>query len=117
MITEKQIENTILEYLSHVPGLFAFKINTMGVFDPKKQIHRTLSRYVAKGTADILCCYRGQFLAIEVKRPKSEFGPKTYPSKDQKSFLEKIDAAGGFAMVARSVDEVIAAVKIMEGRQ
>lgn len=55
-----------------------------------------------RGTPDILAVISGRFVAIEVKRPGGK------PSKLQLVQLKRIEAAGGIAMVAESVDEVIA---------
>jgi Holliday junction resolvase len=53
-----------------------------------------------KGIPDIICCYRGQFLAIEVKVPGGE------PTAWQHRELNGIRAAYGEAMVATSWREV-----------
>lgn len=54
-----------------------------------------------RGVADILGCWEGRMLAIEVKRP----GGKV--TDDQEKFLKKVAENGGIAFVARSVDDVI----------
>ena len=61
-----------------------------------------------KGIADIIGCYKGRFLAIEVKRP----GEK--PTPDQQEFLDRYSSAGGICFVARSVDDVIQSLGIQE---
>jgi Holliday junction resolvase len=53
-----------------------------------------------KTTLDIIVCLRGRFISIEVKVPGK------YPTERQKLVMDKITEAGGFAMVARSVDDV-----------
>jgi hypothetical protein len=55
----------------------------------------------AKGVSDILGCYQGKMLAIEVK---TAIG-KTSPEQDR--FLQNVIDAGGTAFVARSMDDVI----------
>jgi hypothetical protein len=55
----------------------------------------------AKGVPDILGCYHGKLLGIEVKAPNGKVSP------DQQIFIENINRAGGLAFVARSVDDVI----------
>jgi Holliday junction resolvase len=52
------------------------------------------------GVPDLLCCYRGRFLAIEVKQP----GKK--PSPIQEHEIGKILDAGGIAIVADGVPDV-----------
>ena len=58
------------------------------------------------GTPDLLCCYKGRFIAIEVKRP----GEK--PTVLQNAKLEKIREAGG---VAVWVDSLEAAMSVFDG--
>ena len=58
-----------------------------------------------KGVSDLICCVRGKFLAIEVKREK---GGKL--SDYRKAFLQTVEDVGGVAMVATSLDEVIETV-------
>lgn len=54
------------------------------------------------GIADILGVLPGgRFLAIEVKRPGSRL------TVDQDAFLGKINASGGLAFMASSLEEVI----------
>ena len=54
----------------------------------------------AGGVPDVIACYRGMFIAIEVKSVKGK------ASELQKVNLEWIRQAGGIAIVARSADEV-----------
>ena len=54
-----------------------------------------------KGIADILGIYKGQFLAIEVKRP----GYK--PTVDQQAFLDRVNEAGGIGFVAWFPEDVV----------
>lgn len=55
------------------------------------------------GIPDILCCYRGKFIGIEVKRPETI---KTV-TELQKYNIEEIKKAGGIAIVATSALDVI----------
>jgi Holliday junction resolvase len=55
----------------------------------------------AKGVPDILGCYQGKFLGIEVKTEKGK------PSPEQVRFIQNLNDAGGIAFIARSVDDVI----------
>ena len=105
-MTEKQIESAILDYLNLKRHCFAFKVNTTGVYDPTKKVFRTnKGKHLHNGTSDIIGVYKGRFFAIEVKRPKTTTQSKTYPTKAQKAFLEKVSACGGRGYVARSVDD------------
>lgn len=53
-----------------------------------------------RGVPDILCCYRGQFVAFEVKTKKGRL------SGPQRVQLDRIRAARGRAAVVRSRKEV-----------
>lgn len=98
--TEKQIENAILDYLTHCPGEF-WRNNSVGVYDPVKKSFRRPSRYHRNGVSDILGVLPdGTFIAIEVKTAKGRV------SENQNKFLEDIQKCNGIAFVARSVDDV-----------
>ena len=56
--------------------------------------------YGTAGLPDIVCCYKGKFVAFEVKQPKGKV------TDLQRRTIEQINSAGGAAMVVRSVDEV-----------
>ena len=55
-----------------------------------------------KGVPDILACYKGQFLAIEVKTPLT----RANVSKLQDYNLDKISEAGGQSGVAVDIDDI-----------
>ena len=76
-------------------------MDSVGIFDPVKKIYRKRhSQYHIRGVADILGCARGRFIAIEVK---SRVGRQ---SPEQKAYGERLNASGGYYMVARSHEEV-----------
>ena len=56
------------------------------------------------GVPDIICCYRGRFLGLEVKLPHGRL------TALQKRALEKINRAGGIARRVESVDDVKAVI-------
>lgn len=92
---EKEIQKSILDYLGYL-GAVAFKINNVGIRKPDG--HFIPPREL--GVPDILCCYKGEFIGIEVK------GPKGKPSAHQLVQLERIKIAGGRAFIAQSIDDV-----------
>jgi penicillin-binding protein-related factor A (putative recombinase) len=53
------------------------------------------------GIPDIIGCYKGRMIAIEVKAPKGKVSPY------QEQFIRQINEAGGLAFVARDIDTVI----------
>ena len=57
-----------------------------------------------KGISDLICCYKGRFVAIEVKKKAGKLSP------DQETFLQHVNESGGLGFVARSVEDVIHAL-------
>ena len=54
-----------------------------------------------KGISDVLGCYQGRFLAIEIKKHGGRVSP------DQQKFIDRVNDEGGIAFVAWSVDDVV----------
>lgn len=96
---EKDIENEILQYLK-ASGIFCWKNNSTGIFDPTKKCFRRPGRYHMNGVSDILGIYKGKFLAIEVKGPKGVLSPF------QRAYIKLINEHGGIAFMARSIEDV-----------
>ena len=88
---EADIVRAILRYLKTVPGCFSWKEHG--------------GMYGTAGIPDVICCFGGQFYGFEVK---TEVGKAT---ELQKATIRKIRAAGGTALVVRSVDEVRAIIE------
>lgn len=98
VLSEAQIKKAILQWLQMKRKCEAFPTITGGVFNPQTgKYRRTATR---KGTPDILCCYRGLFLAIEVKTQKGRLSP------EQRELIQSIENTGGQALVARSIEDV-----------
>ena len=83
---EKAIEKRIKEYLKTIDGLFYWKVFS--------------GMYCTAGIPDIVICYKGQFIALEVKAPDGK------PTALQVATIKRIRKAGGVAEVVRSVEEV-----------
>ena len=81
---ESQLQKKILRYLSQLEGCECFKVISAN----------------KAGVADIVCCHKGKFVAIEVKVGCNK------PTALQERFLERIREAGRIAMVAYSVEDV-----------
>lgn len=64
-------------------------------------------RFGWPGASDVVGMLKGtgQFLAIECKRPSGQVTP------EQVAFLQNVREAGGVAILARSVDDVLEALK------
>lgn len=83
---ESDIVRAILKYLKTVPDCFFWKEHG--------------GMYGTAGIPDIICCYRGKFMAFEVKTEKGR------TTALQESVINKIQKCGGKTAVVRSVDEV-----------
>lgn len=121
---EKDIENAILNYLEYLPECFAWKNQSIGVFDPAKQIHRkSKNRFHLVGVSDILGLCKGKFLAIEVKDEKEyKYLMKYYDEiksgryttnikkkdhlRNQIIYIEKVKISGGIGFFACSIKQV-----------
>lgn len=98
MAKESEIKRAILDYLYMCPDMCVFPIATTGIFDPvQKRFRKSTMRL---GTPDILICYQGRFVALEVKSEKG------LPSPHQKEILKEIASCGGIAVIVKSVDDV-----------
>ena len=85
-MVEKSIVTSILRYLKTLPHCFAFKEHG-GI-------------YGTAGIPDIICCYKGRFLGLEVKQPSGRL------TELQKQTIDKINIAGGIALRVDSVADV-----------
>lgn len=59
-----------------------------------------------RGVSDIIGCWQGRMLAIEIKRHGGQV------TAEQQRFLDRVRIEGGIAFVARSVDDVIAGLGV-----
>ncbi len=83
---EADIVRAIMRYLKTLPECFCWKEHG--------------GMYGTAGIPDIICCYRGKFIAFEVK---TAYG-KTTALQD--ATINKIHKTGGTAAVVRSVLDV-----------
>lgn len=92
---EGDIKRKILTYLE-----------ARGIFHWVNQAGRIPGRKLIKtGVTDILGCFQGRMLAIEVKAPSGKL------TDEQAEFIFAVRSAGGIAFVARSVEEVAQKLK------
>ena len=59
-----------------------------------------VSAYQSQGEPDLVCCYKGYFVAFELKIPGNK------PSELQKLKMNKIQRAGGTAIAAYSLKDI-----------
>ena len=90
---ESAIVKNILQYLKTLPGCFSWKEHG--------------GMYGTAGVPDIIACIGGRFYGFEVKTERGK------PTALQEATLRKIQAAGGIAVVVRSVADVKA---VLDGR-
>lgn len=65
-----------------------------------------------KGVPDLVACYRGIFLGLEVKVP----GRERTVTLNQQENLNRIEEAGGIARVVVSLNDVKEVLTIADGR-
>lgn len=99
-LSESEIQKLIIAWLK-TNGIMCWRNNTTGVYDAKAKAFRQLTGVGAMtGISDILGILPGgRFLAIEVKCKTGKV------SAEQLKFIEQINASGGLAGVARSLDD------------
>ena len=110
-VSEREIENEILFYLKKV-GVFAWKNDSIGVFDAKKgKFRKPQGRYHLNGVSDIVGILNGRALFIEVKRPQTKLQQAGRPSKTQLEFLKKASENGAIAILAWGLCDVIEQIR------
>lgn len=90
--TERELTRQIIELL-RILGAYVVKV------------HGHLGQ--RRGLPDIWAVYRGRAVAIEVKSPRARRGL----TPEQARELQLVRAAGGIAVVARSLEDVVAALR------
>jgi hypothetical protein len=85
--------------LLRLRGVFAWRSNNVGVYDPVRKCHRSFRGL--KGVADILGVVDGgRILACEVK------GLRGRLTEEQDHFLAQVRVKGGVALVVKDVREL-----------
>lgn len=126
-MSENDIQNSILQYLA-IKKIGSFeRINNVPVYDAKTKCYRRLSKYAKKGVCDIIGCYHGQFVGIEVKTPSEykavlrtydkavvegidSYVPKTKKDEhflDQIKYINEKNKNGGYCFFTYSLDHAI----------
>jgi Holliday junction resolvase len=91
---ESKIQSKILKELKNL-GIYAHKNITTN----------------KKGVPDIIACYRGEYLALEVKNEKGR------PSELQLWNIEEIRKSGGVADIVRSWEDVAILLRRMDNER
>lgn len=100
--SEADVQLSICRYLE-ARGYFFWRQNTYGIYDTRTGRHRKAPKYSITGLPDIIVVRGGQFIGIEVKSKRGT------QSDNQDLFMQRLRNAGGTYILARSVDDVIAA--------
>ena len=100
--SEQNIQKAIIDYL-RIKKYVVFKHHSTGSTIRNNQA--VFFKHGDRGISDIIACSpKGQFVAIEVKRPKGKV------SDDQLAFIKAVILNGGTAFIAHSIDDVVAKI-------
>jgi hypothetical protein len=103
-MSENDIVQAIIQYITMLGGV-AIRVNSGMRLTQDSNGSTRVFRGAPKGTSDVLFCYRGLFVACEVKTRTGKTSP------EQEEFLQRVREAGGMGIVARSIDDVEAALR------
>jgi Holliday junction resolvase-like predicted endonuclease len=92
------LTKAIINYIT-LKGGYAVRINTQGQYDEKRGIWR--KSHTRLGTSDVIACYRGQFVSVEVKVGKDRQSPEQVKTE------QDVKRAGGLYWMVRTLDEFI----------
>lgn len=105
-LSENQIETQIIQYAQNLSSCLIYKTPTVGrVIGHKRIPAKTCEE---KGKSDIVLCFHGFYIAVEVKKP----GEKQ--SEDQKAFEKKVIESGGEYWLIDSLDEFIHRINLFK---
>lgn len=104
---EAQLQDRIRLALGAVDGLVLWR-NTCGV--AQRNGHTIRFGVGNPGGADLIGCYRGRFVAVEIKTPTGRQTP------EQVTFQNLITAKGGIYVVLRSVEDAWAWINDLAAR-
>lgn len=101
-MSERDLQRLAAGWINAQPGCLAVHV-------PAAWGRKSSAPGQRNGAADLFCCVAGRFLAIELKTPSGKQRP------DQVRFEGDVSRAKGRYVVARSLDEVKAAVAEARG--
>lgn len=97
--TANAITANVIRAINMQPRCVAYRINNVGIYDEKKQIHRRAN--TQKGIFDVAAIIKGRAAWFEIKAGYDK------PSQDQLIFQQEVISAGGIAEFIRSRDEFL----------
>jgi Holliday junction resolvase len=98
-MSEQDLVKAII-HLLQLYGCWAIRVNSGKRLAENKDGSKRLINLAPAGTPDILACYRGRLIAIEVKLPGNK------PTQIQLDAHARIKEAGGIVLMAYDADEV-----------
>lgn len=99
-MSEHDTQSAIIQLIT-VRGGIAIRVNSgMHVIKGNDGSTRVF-KGASKGTSDIIACFKGKFLAIEVKHGKNQATP------EQRDFIQRVNDCGGIGIVTWDLDKVI----------
>jgi len=102
-VSEKEIQKTILDYLMYLENagdVYYFRNNSFAGKFERVDGSQGFIKNNKKGMPDIIVCYKGYFIGLEVKTAKGE------QSIWQVMSEAAIKSAGGQYFIVRSLDDV-----------
>ena len=104
MSSEQDLQRTALHWLNLQPDIFAWRNQSVGVYDANKKVFRKKGAFEISGTSDVLGVFSdGRIIAIEVKKPGSK---ESSLSDAQKAFLAKIKKMNGICGWIQSIEDL-----------
>lgn len=101
---EGALQDKVLRYVGELPA---------GLWE-----NRSPGPFGRKGVPDVTSCYRGRFVAIELKHPRHHGPPlasdKRWPA--QRLYLRAIYLSGGFALATNDFERVAALILHIDQR-
>jgi len=107
--TEKQIERDIIQFIRFKGGWCeGIQSGSLVLPNPKGGFRRV--NMCTKGTPDIIACFNGKFLGIEVKKNEKEIEKwrkgKDKRSLDQQYQRDRILESKGIYIITHSIDDL-----------
>ena len=109
-ISENDVQKSILHFVNLQHDFFAWRNNSIGVYDQTSGRFRRKAGFDISGVSDILSVFspQGRIVALEVKNPLVR---DKGLSLSQEAFLKKINKMGGVALCVWSLEQVQDLVK------
>lgn len=104
-LSEKQIQNQIIEYLQYRKDIYFIRNNSIAGKIIRPNGSQGWIKNNKKGSPDIIICFKGKWIGCEIKCEKGKQSP------EQKQAELEIKRAGGRYFLIRSLDDIL---KIIE---